>query len=60
MKVLPKPGISRGGTLTDYAFSMPKLGATPTKAAQLNFANFLDFRGFHRGSGPETWVTQRT
>jgi hypothetical protein len=36
------------GDSTDYAFSMPKLGATATKTVQLEFANLLDFRGFRR------------
>jgi hypothetical protein len=27
---------------------MPKLGATGAKTVQLEFANLLDFRGFHR------------
>jgi hypothetical protein len=32
----------------DYAFSMPKLGATGAKTVQLEFANLLDFRGIRR------------
>jgi hypothetical protein len=33
---------------SDYAFSMPKLRARPTKTVQLKLANLLDFHGFRR------------
>jgi hypothetical protein len=47
-----------------YAFSMPKLGATPTKTVRHKFANLLDFRGFrrvlwHRVSPEIALITQK-
>jgi len=33
---------------SDYAFSMPKLRARPTKTVQLKLANLLDFHAFRR------------
>jgi hypothetical protein len=40
--------IPRGRRSTDYASSMPKLGATATKTVQPKFANLLDFQRFRR------------